>query len=306
MLKMFRPKVIGATVIGAAVGFSTNYALTKILFKPEQPLKINGKTIPYVQGLLPATQPAVADAAERVINAIVHNPKYLAQAQDLLTKPQVKDAVLNFLIKLIYETADKKSINEILSLFLSDEKKDSIRESLKEFIGKILVEKTDKEFLGNLITNEGIKIFKEVTAGSVISKLMNEKLFAAIADAISVAVHKFVETSATEKILDVVFMEVDSLMDMTIPALLKQFTLDEVKMKSLLDSGYDALIMDIIPKLLENVELGLMVKNLILKIDYSKIENFLNTKCKKVLLGFDALGAVSGGLTANLLVGYAI
>ncbi|MEG1243619.1 MAG: DUF445 family protein, partial [Oscillospiraceae bacterium] len=234
MIKMLRPKVLGASAIGAAAGFTANCAVTKILFRPEHPLKINGKIIPYAQGILPASRPQLADAVEKFINSLTKNPKCFLQLQTMLLKPETQNLVVNFLLELIYVTGDKKTINEILSMFLSDEKKEILLSELKVFIAKLLVEKTDKEFLGTLITTEGIKIFKEATSGSVLSKLMNEKLFAALADAISVAVHKFVETSATEKILDIVFKELDALMDMTIPALLKQLSLDEEEMRKLL------------------------------------------------------------------------
>lgn len=302
MIKMLKPKVLGASVLGAAVGFSANYAVTKILFKPEQPLKVNGKTIPFAQGILPATQSAVANAAEKAINSVVRNPAMLSKFQATVMKPQVKDTVNGFIVKFLYETADKKSINELIALFVSDDKKQEIEKSLKEFISKMLIEKTDKEVLGNLLANEGIKIFKEVSANSVFSKLMNEKLFASIANAISAAVHKFVETSATQKILDIAFVEVDSLMDMTLTEILNQFAVEESKMKELLSAGYDALFIDIIPHLFESVEFAEMAKNLILKIDYSKVDNFLNTKCQKALLTFDGIGAVIGGLSVGRLV----
>ncbi|MEG0979748.1 MAG: DUF445 family protein [Oscillospiraceae bacterium] len=301
MIKMLRPKVLGASAIGAAAGFTANCAVTKILFRPEHPLKINGKIIPYAQGILPASRPQLADAVEKFINSLTKNPKCFLQLQTMLLKPETQNLVVNFLLELIYVTGDKKTINEILSMFLSDEKKEILLSELKVFIAKLLVEKTDKEFLGTLITTEGIKIFKEATSGSVLSKLMNEKLFAALADAISVAVHKFVETSATEKILDIVFKELDALMDMTIPALLKQLSLDEEEMRKLLEAVYEAILLDIIPHLMENIDLGASVKELILKIDFSKAEKFLTSKCRPVLLGFDAVGALTGGLVAKII-----
>lgn len=296
MIKLFNPKVIKATVIGAATGFTVNYAVTKILFKPERPLQVGGKTIPFAQGILPKTQNQFADMVEKSVNTILKNPKTLIQLQSGMLK-----AVISLVIKLIYEVGDKKTVNEILSIFLSNEKKAILFNDLKELIGKILVEKTDKEFLGTLLTNEGIKIFKEVTAGSIYAKLINEKVFASIVDALTVAIHKVVETSAMQKILDIVFKEMDSLMDLTIPQILKSLSVDEDKMRETLEALITAIFEDVIPHVVETVDFGALLKSLILKIDYAKVYDFLNTKCKSVLIGFNTVGAVAGGLTAKAI-----
>jgi|GEM_PF-2184693 len=300
MIKMLKPKVLGASVVGAAAGFTASYAVTKILFKPKQTLNIAGMNVP-VQGILPSKQPKIADAFQNAINAVLKNPNLLPPMQKMLMKPEFKNALLSFVIKFIYETGDKKSINELIAIFLKDEKKKEVEAFLKEFIAKILVEKTDKEFLGKLITDEGIKIFKEATRNSLLSKLMNEKIFASIANAISIAVHKFVETSATEKILNIAFKEIDSLMDMTIPAILKQLSLDEVEMLKLLNSIYDAILLEIIPEFLNNVDVGAAVKAGIMKIDFDKVDSFVNTKCQPLIMGFSALGAVKGGIVTNIV-----
>ncbi|MEG1243620.1 MAG: hypothetical protein RSD17_02170, partial [Oscillospiraceae bacterium] len=64
---------------------------------------------------------------------------------------------------------------------------------------------------------------------------------------------------------------------------------------------YEAILLDIIPHLMENIDLGASVKELILKIDFSKAEKFLTSKCRPVLLGFDAVGALTGGLVAKII-----
>ncbi|NCC86466.1 MAG: DUF445 family protein [Clostridia bacterium] len=300
MIKMLKPKVLGASALGAATGFTVNYAVTKILFKPKQTFNVAGMSIP-VKGILPSVQPRIADTVENAINAVLKNPKILPPMQKMLMKPEVKNAFIGFAIKLIYETGDKKSVNELIAIFLKEEKKKAVQEALKDFIAKVLVEKTDKEFLGKLITDEGIKIFKEATSNSLLSKLMNERIFASIANAISVAVHKFVETRATEKILNIAFKEIDSLLDMSLPAILKQFLLDEKAMSKLLDSIYDSVLLEVVPEFLSNVDIGALAKSGVLKIDFDKVDSLINTKCQPLIIGFSALGAATCGVATNIV-----
>ncbi len=300
MIKMLRPKVLGASAVGAAVGFTAHYAVTKVLFKPKQTVDFASTSIP-IKGILPSMQPKVANATEEAINAILKNPKLFATVQNVLTKPEIKDFAVNSIIKFIYETADKKSINELIAIFLNDEKKEVVEKFLKEFITKVLIEKTDKEYLGKIITNEGIKIFKEATSNSLLSKLMNEKIFASIANAISAAVHKFVETKATQKILDIVFNEIDTMMDMTLPEILEEISLNSDEMRRLINIIYDEIIHEIIPEIFKNIDAGAAVKEGINKIDFEKIDDFVNTRCQPLVFKFSVAGAIIGGVTTNIL-----
>lgn len=300
MVKMLKPKVLGASVIGAAVGFTANYAVTKVMFKPKQTIDFAGRQI-TVNGILPSMQPKVANLVEDSINAVLKNPDLLAPVQKAFLKPEIKNEIVNIIIKFIYETADKKSINELISIFLKEEQKDVVVEYTKEFITKVLIDKTDKEYLGRVLTQEGIKIFKEATSNSLMSKMMNERIFASIAKAISVAVHKFVETRATKVILDIVFSEMDNVMELTVPQLLKELSLDEGEMRRLADIIYDAVVLEIVPEVLENIDFGDAAKSGINKIDFEKIDNFINEKFQKLSLKTSAFGAIVAGVTTNII-----
>jgi len=300
MIKMLKPKVLGASVIGAAVGFTANYAVTKIMFKPKQTIDFAGKQI-TVNGILPSMQPKVANLVEDSINAVLKNPDLLASVQKAFIKPEIKNEIVDIIIKFIYETADKKSINELISIFLKEEQKDVVVEYTKDLITKVLIDKTDKEYLGRVLTQEGIKIFKEATNNSLMSKMMNERIFASIAKAISVAVHKFVETRATQVILDIVFSEMDNVMDLTVPQLLKELSLDESEMRRLVDIIYDAVVLEIVPEVLENIDFGDAAKSGINKIDFEKIDNFINEKFQKLSLKTSAFGAIVSGVTTNII-----
>lgn len=300
MVKMLKPKVLGASVVGAAVGFTASYAVTKVMFKPKQTFDFAGRQI-TVNGILPSMQPKVANLVEDAINAVLKNPDLLEPVQKNFIKPEMKNAIVDIIIKFIYETADKKSINELLAIFLNDEQKDTAIEYIKELITTVLIDKTDKEYLGRVLTEEGIKIFKEATNNSLLSKMMNEKVFAAFAKGISTAVHKFVETKATQVILDAVFNEVDSIMDLTVPQLLKELSLDEREMRRLVSVIYDAVIMDIIPEVLENIDFGLAAKSGINKINFEKVDNFINEKFQTISLKTGAFGAIVAGITTNVV-----
>lgn len=297
MINLLKPKVIGATAVGATAGFATQHVLTKALLMPKDTLTIANYEVP-VEGLFSKYQTNIADTLEKTINAILKNPRLYPRLQKTVMKPEFKDALFGFIIKFVYETCDKKTINEFISFFLNDEKKELLINNLKDFIAKLLVEKTDKEVLGTLLANEGIKIFRDVLSGTVLQRFLNERLFTSIANGISIAVHKVVETSATQKILDITFKEVDSVMDQTVPALLKMVSIDEEAMRKMLEAVYDTIFLEVIPDLLENVDFGDLVKTQVLKVDVEKVYNFINSKCSKAVLAVDGIaGLVTGALS---------
>lgn len=300
MIKILKPKVIGATFAGAVAGFVAQHALVKAMFMPQKRIEIGGFNVP-VEGFFSKYQTNIAYTVDKAVNKVLKNPKLLPPIQKALTNQQLKDKIFDFIIKFIYETGDKKTINELVEMVLDKQKKEDLVKELKEFIAKILVEKTDKEVLGTLMANEGIKIFREVTSGTILEKFLSERVFASIANGISSSINKFIETKGKDKILDITFAEIDSIMEFTVPELLKKLSINDVVMRDILKVIYDAIILDVIPAVLDNVDFGDMAKSGILKIKVEKVYDFLNKRYSKAVLVLDTVvGLMVGSLYGRI------
>ena len=76
-------KYIIPPVIGAVIGYFTNYIAVKMLFRPLHPVKIGGKTLPFTPGIIPKGKPRLAKALGKAVGTT------------LLTENDIKNVLLS-------------------------------------------------------------------------------------------------------------------------------------------------------------------------------------------------------------------
>lgn len=50
-------KIIIPILVGALIGYCTNYIAIKMLFRPRKPVFVFGKKLPFTPGVIPKNQP---------------------------------------------------------------------------------------------------------------------------------------------------------------------------------------------------------------------------------------------------------
>ena len=56
--------IIAGPLIGAVIGYFTNYLAVKMLFRPRREIKIGSKTLPFTPGVIPKGKPRLARVAD--------------------------------------------------------------------------------------------------------------------------------------------------------------------------------------------------------------------------------------------------
>lgn len=80
---MFEIRMIAGPVIGAVIGYCTNYIAVKMMFRPLHPVKIGKFTLPFTPGIIPKGKERLAKA----IGAAV--------GKQLLTKETMEGVLLS-------------------------------------------------------------------------------------------------------------------------------------------------------------------------------------------------------------------
>ena len=106
-------KLLAAPVIGAIIGYCTNWLAVKMLFRPREEKYIFGLKVPFTPGVIPKGKKRLAAAVSKVVN------------EQLLTKEAVEKRLLApEMIHMI-----KSSVNERMTLMRNDGEK-TVREAL--------------------------------------------------------------------------------------------------------------------------------------------------------------------------------
>lgn len=178
-------KLILIPLIGALIGYITNYIAIKMLFRPYKPIYIFGFKLPFTPGIIPKERKYIIESiANIVVQQIFTEEKIQKFLKNLNYERVLEEKVDNFIEKFIEENfADiEKSIKNVLiigkfnikGLFFTtalekaiDKGLDKIKEKLKTKVKDQIFETIEKE-----VEEEIINISKQLD----IEKLVIETL----------------------------------------------------------------------------------------------------------------------------------
>ena len=72
-------KYIATPLIGAVIGYVTNWIAVKMLFRPRKEIRVFGKRLPYTPGVIPRGQGRLARAVGNVVETQLLTPEYLGE-----------------------------------------------------------------------------------------------------------------------------------------------------------------------------------------------------------------------------------
>lgn len=84
--------IIIRPLIGAGIGYITNWIAVKMMFRPLHPIKIGKFTLPFTPGIIPKNQPKLA---ESIGNTITNSLLTDDDLKEVLLSNEVKDFVLS-------------------------------------------------------------------------------------------------------------------------------------------------------------------------------------------------------------------
>lgn len=105
-------KMILTPIIGAAIGYSTNWLAIKMLFRPYTEKRILGMKVPFTPGLIPKERERVASSIGEVIEEYLLTDRVII---DELLKDTTKEHVLKFVNKNLYNGEGNINLKHILA-----------------------------------------------------------------------------------------------------------------------------------------------------------------------------------------------
>ena len=156
--------IIAGPLIGAVIGYFTNYLAVKMLFRPRREIKIGSKTLPFTPGVIPKGKPrlarvigrtvadtlvtgedirksllsdsmqeAVADKAESILQNRLQTAVCRLTRWDDKEYETTKEKVCDKLSQEIYETVLQMPLQEKISESMLRYAQDMVRSTVKSF-----------------------------------------------------------------------------------------------------------------------------------------------------------------------------
>lgn len=277
-------------LIGAVIGYFTNYIAVKMLFRPLHPVKIGGHTLPFTPGIIPKGKGRLARALGKAVGDTLLTEK---DFEEVLLSENMTKSLDKLVDKLYEEQEDERNLKDYC-LAAADE------EGYQDGKGKLVNILTDKVMDGigkmdfaQMIADKGVSAVREHMDG-FLALMISDDMIRSFAGPIGASIEKYVAEEGEEIIWPIVYDEVTSLEEKTPGQVLLGAGVQESTMKKAVHAVYEYIVKEKLPDFLEKVDISGMVERKINEMDVKDLEELILSIMKKELNAVVNLGAVIG------------
>ncbi len=286
---------LAGPIIGAMIGYGTNWLAIKMLFRPVKPIKIGKLTLPFTPGIIPKRKEKLAVAMGEMVGKNLFTKQDM---QAILLSEEVQNSVVGK-IKKILDMED--SIKDLLLNLTNEEQYEARREDLKLFVSEKVKDGLLEAGLGEMIATEGGRVVREKVSGSMLKMSVTDGLIQSIVEPVGSQVETYIKEHGEERIVPVVENQIALLEGKSVKDCLSDFQINDDKIKEI----YQKFILNFVTNWLDNLDIAGTVENKIKDMDVLDLEKLILQVMKKELGAIVNLGALLGFLLGCVMLCFA-
>lgn len=202
-------RLLSGPIVGAIIGYFTNYIAVKMLFHPRNPITVGGHTLPFTPGIIPKRKKDLAKAIGRAVQDELFGEQ---EVKEILlaegTKKVITEAITNQVDGLLGGDA---SVREQISGLTGQEFYEEKKETLGTFFTDKIVQGIVGMDIGQIIADKGIAFVGEKMNNPLLAMFVTPELIQSLAVPIGEQVNVYLETEGREKIQGYVQDEIGAL-----------------------------------------------------------------------------------------------
>ncbi|UWG95819.1 DUF445 family protein [Dehalobacter sp. DCM] len=292
--------IASGPVIGAVIGYITNYIAVKMLFRPLKPIKVGAWTLPFTPGIFPKRKEQLAKALG---NAVGNNLLTNKDVTALFMSDAITQTVGEEICRTLYTEDHNHTINKIFSASLLSETDDQEKlapsyNQIKDQIELMISERIKSSLLrlnvGNVIAQEVGQIIRQKTQGTMLAVMVNDKLIGALTTPIGEHVETFINANGSQMIRTIVSDELASIGNQPIGSLMKQTGISQDLLKGTIEKVYVGFVRNKLGEFIQQFDLAGVVEAKVKGMDVLEIEKLVLSVMKNELRAIVNLGALIG------------
>lgn len=284
---------LAGPIIGALIGYCTNYIAVKMLFYPKKEIRIGGKKLPFTPGAIPKGKSRLARAIGKIV------------ADELLTEEDIKR-------KMISPETEKAVVDQLiqgLSVDLrtciscvcpSEEKYHAQKTKLIGELSDQIMDSVDRLQLDELIVREAEKAVKEKIKGSMLAMFVNDEMLNTLIQPVGEKVAEYISDRGPAYIQSEVESRIDALEERSVMELCSHMDITEAAVRETIASVYHRAIDTMIGRMIGSLDISGIIEEKINAMSVDSLEDMVLTVMKKELDMIVNLGALVGAVLGIL------
>ena len=284
---------LSGPIIGAVIGYCTNYIAVKMLFYPRNEVKVWGHKVPFTPGAIPKGKPRLAKSVGNIVaNTLLTEEDIKQKILSPETEEAVVDKIMDELSKKIYVGMGRICSNYEEYGDLKANLSDTFTDQIMESLGKI-------DFKNTIATEAG-RIIKEKVNGTMLAMFLSNEMLDSFIQPVGVELENyiaengrdFVQKEVNEKIM---VFEQKSILD-----LCEDMNVEEERIRTAVRSIYHKASENAVNGVLKNVDISAMIEDKINEMKTEELEKVVLAVMKKELDTIVNLGALIGFILGSL------
>lgn len=284
-------------LVGAVIGYFTNYLAVKMLFRPKKEVYILGHKLPFTPGAIPKGKPRLAKAIGNIV------------ANTLLTEEDIRKQFITeenkqLVVGKVVELCNQKVGQDIRALVDTEEEYLGLKEKISEFLNEKIMHAIQRMDIEAIFAKESGRILKEKTAGTMLQMFVTDDLIASITAPIGEEIVKFIENNGRDYIQPEIDSGIETLEDMSLLELAEHCDIKQEQVKEIISKNYERIVNAGIEKAMEKLDIAGMIEEKINGMNVDELEQLVLAVMKKELDVIVNLGALIGALLGVINIFY--
>lgn len=285
-------------LIGAGIGYVTNYIAVKMLFRPLKPVKIGNFQLPFTPGIIPKEKDRLAKGISDIVG------------ERLVTKEAIEQMLLSQEVKVALQRKissfldSDTTLESFLNQHLSNEKVEKLKTNITDNTSSHIAETLKESNLGTMLSNEIIQSIKDYLKGGFLAMMLNDSILLPIGEQIANRINDFIEKNGEHLIKPHVEKEAEHIIEYTPSDLKSLLTQYEISLEDIIYELYEKTVRENLNDILSLINVQKIAEEQIQKMDVLELEELILTVMKKELNAIVNLGALIGLILGmiNLLI----
>ena len=284
-------QMITGPLVGAVIGYCTNWVAVKMLFRPLNPVKLFGKTLPFTPGVIPKNKDRLARVAGKAVGESLFTEDDLRK---VFTNETTKEKVVEKMYSMVTNEAFVEgTANQWGYDVIGQVKTEELKERFSHFLTERIVIAFDRCDLKTMIAELGGPFLREKINNPMIAMFISDSLVASLAGPLADGIKGYISGQGSGIVYNMVQSEVNNLCDAEISELINPGQHADT-VKAALGNVFEMAIEKLVPVILKEVDIPGIVEEKISAMDVYMLEDLVLSIMKNELDYIVRLGALIG------------
>lgn len=198
--------LLAGPLVGAVIGYCTNYIAVKMLFRPRRAVKLGKWQLPLTPGIIPKRKPQLAHAIGQAVGGQLFTETDVKEA---LLSAEVRETVADSVLDGL--AGSSRSLEELCQQGMGEAAYDRCKETISQKLCEKLETEVRRMDLGSVIAAQGAAAIKEKVSGTMLAMFVHDRSITGMAESIRSGVDRYLEENLHEALLPKVQAELDLL-----------------------------------------------------------------------------------------------